>query len=113
MGLGGPGPGRCRLTSLVLGGERQERQRPGSGLQKMTAEGRPYWAYGGDFGDDINDRNFCINGLVFPSQRVRGEVVARATALWEGPEPPSRAPGAEGLPGPREGPGPEFASGVV
>ena len=25
-----------------------------------------YWGYGGDFGDVINDRQFCINGLVFP-----------------------------------------------
>ena len=25
-----------------------------------------YWAYGGDFGDNPNDGNFCINGLVRP-----------------------------------------------
>ncbi|MDE6379386.1 MAG: discoidin domain-containing protein [Muribaculaceae bacterium] len=25
-----------------------------------------YWAYGGDFGDNPNDGNFCINGVVFP-----------------------------------------------
>ena len=28
----------------------------------------PYFAYGGDFGDEINDRQFCINGLVFPDR---------------------------------------------
>jgi beta-galactosidase len=38
------------------------------GLNKTTAEGVPYWAYGGDFGDEINDRQFCINGLVFPDR---------------------------------------------
>jgi len=27
-----------------------------------------FWAYGGDFGDPINDRQFCINGLVFPDR---------------------------------------------
>ena len=28
--------------------------------------GKDYWAYGGDFGDNPNDGNFCINGLVRP-----------------------------------------------
>jgi beta-galactosidase len=36
------------------------------GLDRYTDDGRHYWAYGGDFGDAINDRQFCINGLVFP-----------------------------------------------
>jgi beta-galactosidase len=36
------------------------------GLDKYTEDGRHFWAYGGDFGDTINDRQFCINGLVFP-----------------------------------------------
>ena len=38
------------------------------GLDKATPEGVPYWAYGGDFGDEINDRQFCITGLVFPDR---------------------------------------------
>ena len=38
------------------------------GLNKETAEGQPYWAYGGDFGDQINDRQFWANGLVFPDR---------------------------------------------
>ena len=38
------------------------------GLTKLDNDGRPYWAYGGDFGDQINDRQFCINGLVFPDR---------------------------------------------
>ena len=28
--------------------------------------GKEYWAYGGDFGDNPNSGNFCINGLVRP-----------------------------------------------
>ena len=35
------------------------------GLDCETEDGRHFWAYGGDFGDEINDRQFCINGLVF------------------------------------------------
>jgi beta-galactosidase len=31
------------------------------GLRKKTPDGREYFAYGGDFGDVINDRQFCIN----------------------------------------------------
>ena len=27
-----------------------------------------YWAYGGDFGDQPNDKNFCINGLLAPDR---------------------------------------------
>ena len=40
------------------------------GLNKETSNGDIFWAYGGDFNDEINDRNFCINGLVFPDRRV-------------------------------------------
>lgn len=38
------------------------------GLIKVDDNGVKYWAYGGDFGDTVNDRNFCINGLVFPDR---------------------------------------------
>ena len=38
------------------------------GLDKYDAQGNHFWAYGGDFGDEINDRQFCINGLVFPDK---------------------------------------------
>lgn len=36
------------------------------GLAEHDADGRFYWAYGGHFGDQPNDANFCINGLVGP-----------------------------------------------
>lgn len=38
------------------------------GLKRHDAEGREFWAYGGDFGDEPNDRNFVCDGLVFPDR---------------------------------------------
>ncbi|MGL5431118.1 MAG: beta-galactosidase [Vibrio sp.] len=38
------------------------------GLSQWDENGQHFWAYGGDFGDEINDRQFCINGLVFPDR---------------------------------------------
>ena len=38
------------------------------GLTKTDEKGTDYWAYGGDFGDTVNDRQFCINGLLFPDR---------------------------------------------
>jgi len=37
-------------------------------LTKKDENGKPFWAYGGDFGDKPNDRQFCLNGLVFPDR---------------------------------------------
>ena len=45
------------------------------GLTKTDEAGVQYWAYGGDFGDDINDRQFCINGLVFPDRTIHPTLV--------------------------------------
>ncbi|MHA2035253.1 MAG: glycoside hydrolase family 2 TIM barrel-domain containing protein [Promethearchaeota archaeon] len=38
------------------------------GLRKRSEDGKEFWGYGGDFGDDRNDRNFCINGIVLPDR---------------------------------------------
>ncbi len=38
------------------------------GLRREHENGRVDWAYGGDFGDQPNDTNFCINGLVAPDR---------------------------------------------
>jgi len=38
------------------------------GLKRCDAEGREHWAYGGDFGDEPNDRNFVCDGLVWPDR---------------------------------------------
>jgi len=46
------------------------------GILKKTEEGVEYWGYGGDFGDVPNDRNFCINGLIWPNRKVH-------PGIWE------------------------------
>ncbi len=38
------------------------------GIKQIDDQGHPYWAYGGDFGDEPHDLNFCINGLVWPDR---------------------------------------------
>ncbi len=38
------------------------------GIKTETEDGRSYFAYGGDFGDQPNDGNFCIDGLVSPDR---------------------------------------------
>ncbi len=35
---------------------------------KQTKDGKEYWAYGGDFGDQPNDLNFVCDGLVWPDR---------------------------------------------
>ncbi len=39
------------------------------GLRKRSEDGKEFWAYGGDFGDKPNDRNFCINGILMPDRK--------------------------------------------
>ncbi len=34
-----------------------------------TADGRPKFGYGGDFGEIVHDGNFCMDGLVYPDRR--------------------------------------------
>ncbi|MCQ2403500.1 MAG: DUF4981 domain-containing protein [Lentisphaeria bacterium] len=38
------------------------------GLLETDAKGRKYWAYGGDYGEKVNDANFCVNGMVLPDR---------------------------------------------
>lgn len=38
------------------------------GIRKKGANGKDFWAYGGDFGDKPNDDNFNTNGLVLPDR---------------------------------------------
>ncbi|TJY42483.1 beta-galactosidase subunit alpha [Cohnella pontilimi] len=38
------------------------------GLKMESADGKSYYAYGGDFGDVPNNSNFCLDGLVFPDR---------------------------------------------
>lgn len=46
------------------------------GLIKVDENGTEYWGYGGDFGEDIHDWDFCINGLVWPDRTPH-------PAMWE------------------------------
>ncbi len=39
------------------------------GLRKKAPDGKEFWAYGGDYGDNPNDGNFCCNGVVLPDRR--------------------------------------------
>jgi len=36
----------------------------------VERDGRPYWAYGGDFGETPHDGFFCNNGIVFPDRTL-------------------------------------------
>jgi beta-galactosidase len=38
------------------------------GIAAYTADKKKYWKYGGDFGDQPSDYDFCLNGLLFPDQ---------------------------------------------
>lgn len=38
------------------------------GLEKTDAQGRKFYAYGGDFGDTPNDFDFCCNGMIWPDR---------------------------------------------
>lgn len=39
------------------------------GIRKTSEDGKEYYGYGGDFGDDPNDGTFCINGIVMPDRK--------------------------------------------
>lgn len=38
------------------------------GILKKDEKGREFWAYGGDFGDEPNDANFCLDGMIWPDR---------------------------------------------
>lgn len=46
------------------------------GLLKKNEGGEKFWAYGGDFGPPgtLSDKNFCINGLVFPDRKLHPHI---------------------------------------
>ncbi|MCU4177289.1 glycoside hydrolase family 2 TIM barrel-domain containing protein [Carboxylicivirga sp. N1Y90] len=47
------------------------------GLLEHDAEARPYWTYGGDYGEDMpSDNNFVINGIILPDYTPQ-------PAMWE------------------------------
>lgn len=64
------------------------------GLRAKNSEGVEYYAYGGDFGEDVHDGNFVCDGLLFPDRtpspgyfevkKVYEPVVAEAIDLASG-----------------------------
>ncbi|TDC57897.1 DUF4981 domain-containing protein [Micromonospora sp. KC207] len=59
------------------------------GLQATDAEGRAFFAYGGDFGEDLHDGNFICDGLVFPDRTPSPGLLEYQKVL----EPVGLAPG--------------------
>lgn len=45
------------------------------GILTNTADGKEYFAYGGDFGDEPNDGNFCIDGLLFADRKPYTSII--------------------------------------
>ena len=41
------------------------------GLLKKDSQGKEFYAYGGDYGEKLNDGNFCINGIAAPDGRPK------------------------------------------
>ena len=41
------------------------------GVKKYDENGKEYYAYGGDFGEETHDGNFCVDGLVLPDRRAK------------------------------------------
>jgi len=46
------------------------------GILQMTKDGKQWYAYGGDFGDEPSSFSFCCNGIVFPDRSLH-------PAMWE------------------------------
>ncbi|MBP2325231.1 beta-galactosidase [Kibdelosporangium banguiense] len=38
------------------------------GITQLTPDGREFFAYGGDFGEELHDGSFIVDGLVFPDR---------------------------------------------
>jgi beta-galactosidase len=65
------------------------------GLAQRLPDGTTRWAYGGDFGDEPNDSNFCLDGLVWPDRRPKPALfehraLAAPVRVSAGPEQLSR-----------------------
>ncbi|MCF3145562.1 glycoside hydrolase family 2 TIM barrel-domain containing protein [Streptomyces platensis] len=69
----GNGPGGLSEYQRLF--ERHERCQGGfvwewidHGLRQQTADGEVFYAYGGDFGEELHDGNFVCDGLVLPNR---------------------------------------------
>jgi beta-galactosidase len=62
------------------------------GVLSRDADGREYYAYGGDFGEELHDGNFVIDGLVFPDRTPSPGLTEYAKVI----EPVRIEPGTDG-----------------
>jgi beta-galactosidase len=46
------------------------------GIARQTEDGRTWYAYGGDYGDEPSSFSFCCNGVIFPDRQLH-------PAIWE------------------------------
>ncbi|HEX4727924.1 MAG TPA: glycoside hydrolase family 2 TIM barrel-domain containing protein, partial [Jatrophihabitans sp.] len=51
------------------------------GMQLHTPDGRAYFGYGGDFGEQLHDGNFVIDGLLFPDRTPSPGLIELATVF--------------------------------
>jgi beta-galactosidase len=51
------------------------------GIRSRTPEGGEFFAYGGDFGEELHDGNFVIDGLVFPDRTPSPGLVEYAAVV--------------------------------
>ncbi|MEV4560697.1 glycoside hydrolase family 2 TIM barrel-domain containing protein [Kitasatospora sp. NPDC049285] len=51
------------------------------GLRTHDAQGREFFGYGGDFGEDLHDGNFICDGLVFPDRTPSPGLLEYARAI--------------------------------
>ncbi|MEV6394393.1 glycoside hydrolase family 2 TIM barrel-domain containing protein [Streptomyces sp. NPDC051907] len=63
------------------------------GIAQRTADGRTYYAYGGDFGEPVHDGNFVADGLVFPDRTPSPGLVEYKKVI----EPLRIEPGEDGI----------------
>ena len=55
------------------------------GLRQTLPDGTTRYAYGGDFGDERNDVNFCIDGVVWPDRTPKPALLGAQVPRVPGP----------------------------
>ncbi|MDJ1132936.1 glycoside hydrolase family 2 TIM barrel-domain containing protein [Streptomyces iconiensis] len=63
------------------------------GLSRRTQDGRLWFAYGGDFGEELHDGNFVCDGLVFPDRTPSPGLTEYKKVIEPVRIGPGRAPG--------------------
>lgn len=63
------------------------------GLARRTEDGRSFYAYGGDFGEEVHDGNFVCDGLVLPDRTPSPGLVEYKKVIEPVRIGPGRSPG--------------------